>query len=269
MKNHPMIRRTLIALAAAALLSPTLAAAQGPAAPAAQPPRTPKAAAPIDLTGNWVSIVNEDWLYRMVTPKKGDFPGLPLTKAAQDAANAWDPATDGSCKAYGVGGIMRMPGRLRIGWAADDALKIETDAGVQTRLLVFGKRPDANTPATLQGFSVARWEFPNPVLGQAAVPGAAGGGLGGGPGARAPGGDLMVVTTNTTGGWVRRNGVPYSPNTKVTEYFDRFKGPDGAEWLTVLTAVDDPANFNGPYLTSTHFKKEPDGSKWRPRPCTP
>jgi hypothetical protein len=86
---------------------------------------------------------------------------------------------------------------------------------------------------------------------------------------RPPGGDLMVVTTNTSGGWVRKNGVPYSPAARVTEYFDRLKGPDGAEWLTVLTAVDDPANFIGPYLTSTHFKKEPDGSKWRPRPCTP
>jgi hypothetical protein len=260
MKNHIMIKRALIALAATALLSPTLAAAQGPAAPAAQPPRSPKAAAPIDMTGEWVSIVNEDWIYRMVTPKKGDFPGLPLTKAAQDTANAWDPATDGSCKAYGVGGIMRMPGRLKISWAADDVLKIETDAGVQTRQLIFGKRPDANTPATLQGYSLARWELSNPI---------GGGGGGGAAPQRPPGGDLIVMTTNTTGGWVRKNGVPYSADARITEYFDRFKGPDGAEWLTVLTEVNDPVNFNGPLLTSTHFKREPDASKWRPKPCTP
>jgi hypothetical protein len=251
------------ALLVAALLSPTLASAQRGAGGPAGPARSPKDSATVDITGNWVSIVNEDWIYRMVTPKKGDFPGLPLTKAAQDAANAWDPATDGSCKAYGVGGIMRMPGRLKINWAGDDVLKIETDAGVQTRMLMFGKRPDAGTPATLQGFSAAQWERPNLVPAQVA------GGIQVGAAFQPPGGDLKVITTNTSGGWVRKNGVPYSPNTRVTEYFDRFKGPDGADWLTVLTEVEDPANFNGPYLTSTHFKREPDGSKWRPKPCSP
>ncbi|HTI66901.1 MAG TPA: hypothetical protein VL460_05060 [Caulobacteraceae bacterium] len=257
------LKHALAAMAFAAALSPAMAqAAQGPAVPAGPPP-SPKAGAPIDLTGNWVAIVNEDWRWRMVTPPKGDFPGIPLTAAGQAAANAWDPATDGSCKAYGVGGLMRMPTRLKIGWDGEAALKIETDAGIQTRELVFGRRPDANTPRTLQGFSVAQWERP-PVL---PAPQAAGVIIG--QASQAPGGSLKVVTTNTTGGWVRKNGVPYSPNATVTEYFDRFKAPDGQEWLTVLTIVDDPVNYNGPFLTSSHFRREADGSKWRPKPCTP
>ena len=248
---------------AAAIAMPMTADAQGRGggAAAAMAGKTPKAAASIDLTGNWVAIVNEDWRWRMVTPPKGDFPGLPLTKAGQDAANAWNPATDGSCKAYGVGGVMRMPGRLHISWVGEDALKIETDAGVQTRMLVFNKRPDASTPRTLQGFSAAQWEYAN------FQPAAVAAGITVGKDNQPPGGSLKVVTTNTTGGWVRKNGVPYSQNAVVTEYFDRFAGPDGAEWLTVLTLVDDPLNFNGPFMTSTHFKREADGSKWRPRPC--
>ena len=152
----------LFAALALAAAIPALAHAAAAPAPAGPPP-TPKAAAPIDITGNWVAIVNEDWRWRMVTPPKGDFPGIPLTPAGRDAANAWDPATDGSCKAYGVGGLMRMPTRLRIAWDGDDALKIETDAGVQTRRLVFNSRGPATGPRTLQGFSAAQWQRPNLV----------------------------------------------------------------------------------------------------------
>jgi len=36
-----------------------------------------KASAPIDLTGYWVSLVTEDWRWRMVTPAKGDYPSIP------------------------------------------------------------------------------------------------------------------------------------------------------------------------------------------------
>jgi hypothetical protein len=248
-------------LAVAAALLPAAALAQPAAPAAAQAPRTPREAQPFDMTGNWVSIVNEDWRWRMVTPPKGDFPGIPLTPAGRDAANAWDPATDGSCKAYGVGGLMRMPTRLRIAWDGDDALKIETDAGVQTRRLVFNSRGPATGPRTLQGFSAAQWQRPNLVPAQVA------GGVQVGNAYQPPGGTLRVVTTNHTGGWVRKNGVPYSENAVITEYYDRFADPTGQEWLTVLTIVDDPANFNTPFLTSSHFKKEPDGSKWRPKPC--
>src|SRR6478736_3969240 len=105
--------------------------------PAAQPPPSPQAAAPIDITGYWVSLVTEDWRYRMATPPKGDFLGVPLNQAGRDAANAWDPAKEEAageqCKAYGIGGIMRMPTRLHITWQDNSALKVETDAGTQTR----------------------------------------------------------------------------------------------------------------------------------------
>ena len=67
-------------------------------------------------------------------------------------------------------------------------------------------------------------------------------------------------------GYLRKNGVPYSENTVVTEYFDRHSDY-GAEWFTVTTIVNDPKYLTDEFITSTHFRKEPDGSKFSPTPC--
>jgi hypothetical protein len=234
------------------------------------PPQTAQAAAPIDLTGYWVAIVTEDWRWRMVTPLKGDYAsvGNLLTPEARTLADAWDPATDGSCLAYGAAGLMRMPTRLNITWESENALKVETDAGQQTRRLLFDRGVTAPAAKSLQGHSVAEWERP------------AGGGRGGPPGggrggAAAPapaaprGGSLEVVTTNLSGGWLRRNGVPYSDSTALTEYYDRFTAPDGGEWLVVTSVVNDPRYLTQEFVTSSHFRREPDGEKWDPSPCKP
>ena len=123
-----------------------------------------KAAAPVDLIGHWVSVVTEDWRYRMVMPKKGDFPSIPLNAEGVRVANAWDPARDEAageqCRAYGAAGVMRAPGRIRITWEDDNTLKVETEAGTQTRLLRFGPAPNADASAPgWQGSSAATWEF--------------------------------------------------------------------------------------------------------------
>jgi hypothetical protein len=76
-----------------------------------------------------------------------------------------------------------------------------------------------------------------------------------------PAGSLRVVTSNLSGGWLRRNGVPYSEKTTVTEFFDRFPGPDGSEWFVVTTQVVDPEYLLGRLVTSSHFRREPDDSK--------
>lgn len=227
-------------------------------------PANPKAGAMLDLTGNWVSIVNEDYIYRMFTPWPGEYDGVPLTPAAKKVANAWTPAQDGSCKAYGIGGLMRMPTRLRISWEGVDVLKIETDAGVQTRRIVFTQAPPTG-PRTLQGYSAGAWEplveqIPfNPLMAMAS----------GATGPPKRSGTLKVNTSHHTGGWLRKNGVPYSEDASIREYFDRWPGPDGAEWMSVTTIVTDPVNLREPFYTSSHFRKEPDDSRWRPKPCKP
>jgi hypothetical protein len=264
--------------------------AQQPAAPTAGSAR---AIAPIDLTGNWVSIVTEDWRFRMVTPPKGDYASVPLNAAARAVADAWDPAKDtasgNACKSYGAAAIMRVPGRLHISWQDDTTLKIETDAGTQTRVLHFTGTPGGDP--SWQGYSAAAWELAGGFGGGFGAPGGGGGGGGGGArgaaagagaggaggaggggrggrGAAPPrGGSLKVVTTRLKEGYLRKNGVPYSENATVTEYFDRHTETNGDEWFTVTTIVDDAKYLGQSFITSTHFKKEADASKWFPTPC--
>ena len=189
----------------------------------------------------------------MVTPPKGDYRGVPITREALAIVNAWDPAADEAagqqCKSYGAAAIMRVPGRIHVTWQDDSTLKLDTDAGMQTRLFRFGPAPAAAGPATWQGESAARWER-----------------SGGAPGGR--GGSLTVVTTNMRAGYLRKNGVPYSENAVVTEYFDAAVQPDGSQWMVVTTVVDDPRYLLQPFIVSSHFKKEADASKWDPTPCS-
>ena len=128
---------------------------------AAQAPRAPRAAAPFDITGNWVSVVTEDWRWRMVVPKKGDYSSVPLNAAGRKAADAWDPAriAEDGCKPYGAAAVMRVPGRLRISWENGITLRIDTDAGLQTRRLYFDASRPAPTERSWQGHSIAAWDL--------------------------------------------------------------------------------------------------------------
>jgi hypothetical protein len=248
---------------------PATVVAQGPQGPpagrGAQPARLPKDAAPVDLTGYWVSLVTEDWRWRMVTPIKGDSASVPVNPAAKKVMNDWDPAKDeaagNQCRAYGAAAIMRMPGRLRITWQDGNTLRVETDAGTQTRILNFDGKAPAKAAPSWQGYSVARWETGlSPVGGQLPL------GLGQRQGVRSR--SLEVETTNLKPGYLRKNGVPYSDKTSVTEYFERFSEPDGNDHLMVMTIVTDPEYLALPFVVTSDFKKEPDGSKWDPTPCS-
>ena len=79
---------------------------------------------------------------------------------------------------------------------------------------------------------------------------------------------MKVVTTNLRPGYLRKNGVPYSANTKLTEYYSRTHEPNGDSWLIVTTIVEDPQYLNQPFITSTHFKRQADASGWNPTPCS-
>ena len=242
LKTRILMLAVILSVAAAALFAQ---AGRGNA------PSTPKAASPTDFAGYWVSVVSEDWLYRMVTPAKGDYGSVPLNAEGRKVADAWDPARDeaegNQCKAYGAPAIMRVPGRLHITWQDDDTLKIEIDSGTQTRLFHF--RPTAGDAAGWQGTSMAGWEVVAGARGP--IPGAA----------------LKVVTTKIRPGYLRKNGVPYSGNAVVTEYYDRLNEANGDSWLVVKTIVEDPQYLAQPFITSTHFKKQADATGWNSTPC--
>jgi len=265
--RSPLARKRAVpvfwaAVASALLLRFSIEAQFGPPPPAG-PPRPARERAPIDLTGYWVSIVTEDWRFRMITPPKGDTEGVPLNAAGQKVAAAWDPDKDiaagEACKSYGAPAIMRVPGRFHISWQDDNTLKIETDSGTQTRLLRFGAAKPGGV-RSLQGDSAAEWVM--------ALGGRAGRGGEGQPGAAAQrGGSLKATTTHLTPGYLRKNGAPYSANAMVTEYYDLTHEIDGSTWMVVKTIVTDPTYLYRPFVTSTNLRKQPDAAKWNPSAC--
>lgn len=291
MSFHPFVCSAALT---GALLFVEVALAGAPPQPPPPPPDAQKAAL-IDLTGNWVSITGQDWRYRMITPAKGDYRGIALNAAGRRLADSFDPAQYGGdkyqtsaiidCRAYGGASLLRMPTRLRISWADPNTLKIESDWGEQTRLLNFipnrpyadGYQPlpmqaqaaAADKAPSLQGYSVAFWEQPYRYTASAFDRGPRGGG---GLGAmtsviQQPGGNLATVTTALTSAWLRRNGVPYSAQTRVIERYQTFQDPTGAQWFNVTIEVYDPEYLNTPFITTGDFMKEPDGSKWAPHAC--
>jgi len=242
---------TLTLLVCLVLTAPAGAQGRG-----AQPPvSTARADAPIDLTGHWVSVVTQDWRWRMVTPAKGDYAGIPITLEAKKAGDSWDPAKDEAareqCRSYGAPALMAVPTRLRITWQDDSTLKVETDAGGQTRLFRFGSPRSQRGPATWQGESIAEWERPRAARG-----------------AGLKGGSLKVVTSHLRPGYLRKNGVPYSGDAVLTEYWDLSANPDGEPWITITSMVRDDKYLREPWVTALHFKKERDGARWDPTPCS-
>jgi hypothetical protein len=256
----------------------TPAPAQGAAAPAAEPagrpapPANARAGAPIDLTGQWVAVITEDWRWRMVTPAKGDFASLPLNAEGRRVAYQWDLAADNAagnqCRAFGAGGLMRIPMRIRISWQDDNTLKLETDAGQQTRLYRFvAPAPGGDHPAlrvqtpptgerTWQGEIKAQW-FRQPQSR----------GLGFGGVGQLTGGAMRAVTRNMRAGYLRKNGIPYSEDATISEQFNLHGGPRNEQWITITTLVEDPKYLTTPFITSTSFRKETAPGGWNPTPC--
>ena len=254
------------------------------------PPQTAKQMAPVDFTGYWTTVITEDWHERMLDAPKGDFgtgapgaiaiPGggfvgrgpnpsdrgnIPYNVAGAQLAMKWDPAKDeadgNQCRSYGAAGILRQPTHLHITWQDDYTLKMEADYGTQTRLFHFARPAEggqtpakleapASEPASWQGYSVAEWE-----------------GIMGGREGWPRGGKLKVVTTHMKTGYYWKNGMPYSENAVMTEYFRVQNLPESGQWIIFSEMVDDPTYLRAPYIVNYHFKKMADGSKWNPTSC--
>jgi hypothetical protein len=267
--------RRVVLLIAVSLLLPPHAAAQGPQAAQGAAPPTARAAAPYDMTGYWVSEVTEKWRFRMVVPDRGDYTQVPLNPEGRKIANAWDPARDQAsgeaCRSYGAAALLQVPGRLHIYWQDDSTLRLDTDSGTQTRLFHFGAARPPNAAPSWQGHSVATWGGAEPRDrrdGQGGPVQDATGKLVVAPAQRKEADYLKVVTSRMRPGYLQKNGVPYSGDALVEEYFDVFSDPyTHNTWLVVTTMVTDPRYLIEPLIMHTHFKKLPDASGWDPTPC--
>ena len=242
------------------LLSLVSVAASEPADAQPGPPdtRSPRERASIDITGQWVAVVTEDWRWRMITPPVGDTASLPVNERARAAAAEWDLERDRAegalCKAFAGPGLMRQPTRIRIEWEDGDTLKLDFDAGRQVRRFEFTPQPPAER--SLQGYSEAQWFRQTQSRGVF--------------GARTPpeGGSLVVRTAQLTGGYLRPNGVPFSERATIKEFFNTFTLPgEAAAWLIVTMVVDDPEYLTTELVVSSQFKKESSRGAWSPRPC--
>jgi hypothetical protein len=272
------IRRRVVLLTAAVAVLLSLSAhagAQGRGGAQNAAPATPRAAAAFDMTGYWVSEVTEKWRYRMLVPDKGDYQMVPLNPEGRRVAELWDPARDQAtgeaCRSYGAVGLLQVPGRLHITWQDDNTLRLETDSGKQTRLFRFGGSPPANEAPSWQGYSAAIWGGGEPRDRRDGF---------GGP-AQDPKGNLVVIaaqrkdadylkvtTTRMRPGYSQKNGIPYSANALLEEYFDLFTDPYTKNtWLVLTQVVTDPQYLIEPLIMHAHFKKLPDASGWDPTEC--
>jgi hypothetical protein len=235
------------------------------------PPPSAEESAPVDLTGTWVSLVTEDWIERMSpdSPASGSGGGAFGFGRGRGGAGAAAPAitSDDPCAAYGAGGIMRVPGRLKLSWQDENTLLLEYDAGSQRRIIHFDndEAPVAAGPS-LQGSSTASWE-------------------GGGGGRRSRGGpqrgfgapadaraaaapmpwqSLEIVTTNLSPGYLLSSRSWYGGGARLTELL-RYHNDFGREYFTVTAVIEEIGQTTS--TTSSTFKKEPDDSKFEPTGC--
>ena len=95
-------------------------------------------------------------------------------------------------------------------------------------------------PPSRQGTSVAQWERKS----------------------------LRVDTSNLLPGYLQYNGVPFSGNLKMVEYFDVIREPGGEIWLIDDAVLTDPAYLLRSHKRSTHLRKQPDAGGWDPQACT-
>jgi len=251
------MRRVFSAAAIVVCLSAATVVAQRGGQGGAQPPRSPQAMAPFDPTGYWVALVSDEWRYRMLTPPKGNVDYVPLNAEGRNVANTWDPAKDEAsgeqCRAYGAGGVMRLPVRLHITWADERTLRMDIDAGTQTRMFHFGATAPATAENSWQGYSVADWQVP-----------------GGGRGAPQPArnGQLKIVTTHLRPGYLRKNGVPYGGGAVLTEYVAHLTDDDGSQYLAITSFLEDSQYLAQPWVRTNQFRRQPDAKGWNPTGCS-
>ena len=194
------------------------------------------ASAQVDLSGNWNTRQHEDQPDRGPGVGLGDYAGMPITDAGRQWAESWDASRltnyEQQCRVHAVHYIYRGPLNVRI-WEEKDpktqdviAIKHYISTYEQTRTIWMDGRPHppAWAPHTWMGFSTGRWE----------------------------GDRLIVETTHIKQGWHRRNGVPASDQTTLTEYFIRH-----GNYFTHVQVIKDPVYLSEPMIKTVHFEQNP------------
>lgn len=194
------------------------------------------AAAQVDITGSFNAVFHEDQPERQPGPALGDYLGLPINEAARAFADAWDSSRltvpEHQCRAHSAPYIMRGPLNLRI-WDERNpqtqqvvAIHMDLSNFQQRRVIWMDGRPhpSPNAEHTWMGFSTGRWVDDT----------------------------LVVTTTHIKQMWHRRDGIPQSDLTTLTEYFTQH-----GNVLTQVTYTEDPVYLTEPLVKTTNMLRNP------------
>ncbi len=225
-----------IACVSLALVSATLFGQQP--APGAPPAPAPA----IDLSGYWTPVMHEDAFERGAGNEIADYGGFALNEAGRLWALSYDPSRvtlrHHQCEGYVAPYQMRSTGNFRISEERDSrtqrliAIHVygQTTEGLRTIWMDGRPHPPAWAPHTARGFSTGRF------VGNA----------------------LVAQTTHIKQGWVRRNGLPGSDQTTMTDFFVR-----NGDHLTNVTVVTDPVWLSEPQVRSNDYSRQPvDHGAW-------
>lgn len=192
--------------------------------------------AQVDITGSFNGVFHEDQPERVPGPAIGDYSGLPVNDAARAFADAWDSSRltvpEHQCRAHSSPYIMRGPLNLRI-WEERHpqtqqvvAIHLDVSNFQQRRVVWMDGRPhpSRNAEHTWMGFSTGRWQNDT----------------------------LVVTTTHIKQMWHRRNGVPQSDQTRLTEFYTLH-----GDVLTQFSYTDDPVYLTEPLVKTTNMLRNP------------
>jgi len=185
--------------------------------------------AQMDFSGEWAPVQDED---NTGNPYTGEFLGIPMSHSGLLRAEAWNASLytlpEWQCRPHGAVYIQRGPSQPRI-WKEVDPESRETVAwhvewlrSIDNPYYMDGRpRPSPLAPHTWGGFSTAEWV-----------------------------GDMLkITTTDLKEDYFRRNGVPSSDKTTLTQYWIR-RG-DILTWISIAT---DPIYLSEPMIRSSEYR---------------
>lgn len=189
-----------------------------------------------NMTGMWTAMYHEDELERTDPGSPaGDYLGMPINDEARLRADTWDAdlvsVLEHQCIPHSAIYAMRAPSNLKISTIDDPAsgqivafIVDGTYTGPRTIWMDGRPHPSEFAAHTWSGFSTGAWE----------------------------GDTLRVETTHLKAGYLRRNGVMFSDQAVLTEFFDLHD-----KYLTLTSIVEDPVYLTEPLVRSESWVWNP------------
>jgi hypothetical protein len=188
-----------------------------------------------DFAGVWASINNEDKEPR--DPLPGEYAGIPLNEAGKMRASTWAAAIwqlpEWQCRPHPINYWARSPHAILIRPEINPytrevaAFHVQMGESIETAVYLDDRpHPSENALHTWNGFSTGEW------IGDA----------------------LKFTTTHLKESYLRRNGVEFSDQATITQYWMR-----RGDILTWVQITKDPVYLSEPFVRISEFRYNPRG----------